>query len=98
MWSSSTRSSSAESSPPACCCWSVPGELGINDLLVLRRLLGRTSVGTVARRRGGRRGEAVDDLLQVGGERPHAVEARLLLDRLPRVGDELLGARLFIHR
>ena len=38
------------------------------------------------------------DLLQVGGQRPHAVEAGLLLDRLPRLRDQLLGARLLVHR
>ena len=39
----------------------------------------------------------MDDLLQVGAQRAHAVETGVLLDGRARVGDELLGARLLVH-
>ena len=40
----------------------------------------------------------MDDLLEVGDQRPHAVEAGLLLDRLARIRDQLLGPRLLVDR
>ena len=95
----------ARSPPPALAARSARrhsrGELGIDDLLVVgappsprrrRRCRGRRPRPPAPRRAG----SAWTICCEVGDQRAHAVEAGLLLDRLARVGDQLLGARLLV--
>src|SRR3954447_16343581 len=60
----------------------------------LRPVIGGT-LPTTGRRGGA---QAVQYLLQIGGQRPHPVDRSLVLDRLPGIGDEHLGAGLVVHR
>src|SRR5207244_2069113 len=84
------------SGPPPCdepCSpASLPRELGIHHVLFgLGLALGAVASGAVSARGrlGGRaRRQAREQLLQVGRQRAHAVETGLLLERLPRLGDE----------
>src|SRR5690348_6973624 len=84
-----------------------PGrELGIDDVVVLAALTARTAL----RRRGSGPGsrtsgvaaaahaEALVDLLKLGGQGPQPIQRRLVLDGLPRVADQHLGAALLMHR
>jgi hypothetical protein len=45
-----------------------------------------------------RSGQTVDDLLQVGGQGPHALQRRLVVEGPAGVGDELLGAGLLLYQ
>lgn len=77
-------------------------ELGVDDIIVTVVIArGTTGGGVLARASGGGGtllgGQSGEDLLEFGGQWPHALHARLFLDRRPGIGDEHLGPRPLVR-